>query len=181
MTKRLKAVCGVLLAAAALLGAAEARADISIGVGIEGYMPASNARAAELRAAQLEKLSGTVASLNESAGRDSGKTEVLLAGLYSGTVNSGAAAGVYVEPGPSVLKKEAGPEPRAAAAVEPVQHSRKEAAVKSESKDAEAAPEEKPVSVNTYGSSEKKAGSAGAFLGNLAVLLLLLLLIAVLL
>lgn len=97
MKKQMKAVFGLILAAAALLGAVEARAEISIGVGLEGYMPAANMRAVELRAAQLEKLSDTAVSLSEAGGRDTGKTEVLLAGLYAGSVNAEAAPAVYRE------------------------------------------------------------------------------------
>lgn len=190
MKKRPKAVFGFILAAA-LLGAAEARAEITIGVGIEGYIPAANARAVEMRAAQLERLSGTVVSLNESAGRDAGKTEVLLAGLYAGSVNSEAAPAVYREANraPAVNKaarfclpafdkpadEEAGaaakdevkPEAKPEAGVAGVKDGKEEAAVAAEEKPDEAAgaaAEAKPA-------SDKAAG----FWGALCLVLLLLL------
>ncbi|OGR45091.1 MAG: hypothetical protein A2X35_10035 [Elusimicrobia bacterium GWA2_61_42] len=94
MKKQIKAVGEIILGLAFLFAAAEARAEISIGMGVEGYVPAAS-RAADLRAAQLERLSSAADGLAATA--DSAKTEVLLAGLYSGSVIAEAAPAVYQE------------------------------------------------------------------------------------
>lgn len=93
MNKRIIKAMKLGLALAAIFAAAPVRAEISMEMGVEGYAPGSYSRAAELRAQQLERLADAAERLEASV--DAAGSEVLLAGLYSGSVAAENAAPVY--------------------------------------------------------------------------------------
>jgi hypothetical protein len=149
------------LGLAAIFAAAPARAEISMEMGVEGYVPGSYSRAAELRAGQLERLAAAAERLEASA--DAVGSEVLLAGLYSGSVAAEKASPVYAAaaaalPAPVTL---------------PVKSARRAVAVKSaieqigadapaagdgaavEAEDADAGPAESPATADAAGDKEE--------------------------
>ncbi|OGR52511.1 MAG: hypothetical protein A2049_11200 [Elusimicrobia bacterium GWA2_62_23] len=96
MNKRMIKTMKLGLALAAIFAAAPVRAEISIEMGVEGYVPGAYSRAAEVRAARLESLAAAAQALENSG--DAAGSEVLLAGLYSGSVAAEKVVPVYVEP-----------------------------------------------------------------------------------
>lgn len=135
MSKRMIKVMKLGLALSVIFAAAPVRAEISVEMGVEGYVPGAYSRAAELRAGQLERLAAAVESLEASA--DAASSEVLLAGLYSGSVAAEKAAPVYAAaaalPAPAAL---------------PVRNVRRAVSVKS--------------AIEEIGADEPAAGDAGA-------------------
>lgn len=96
MNKRMIKTMKLGLALAAIFAAAPVRAEISIEMGVEGYVPGAYSRAAEVRAARLESLAAAAEALENSG--DAAGSEMLLAGLYSGSVAAEKVIPVYVEP-----------------------------------------------------------------------------------
>lgn len=98
MKKELKAVCGTILAIAAVLSAGRAGAEISIGMEPVVYSMKPAVWGQVSRSASSERLSATAQSLAEAADSgDTAKAETLLAGLFSGAAQKEAAAPVYAE------------------------------------------------------------------------------------
>jgi hypothetical protein len=96
MKKELKAVCGMVLAVAAVLSAGRAGAEISIGMEPVAYSVRPAAWGQVSRPSSTDRLSAAAESLAEAAGSgDNAKVETLLAGLYSGAARKEAAAPVY--------------------------------------------------------------------------------------
>ncbi len=96
MKKELKAVCGMVLAAAAVISAGRACAEIGISMEPVGYTagPAVWGRASAN--SSTDRLSAAAANLEEAvrSGNNS-DAETLLAGLYSGTMQKETASPVY--------------------------------------------------------------------------------------
>jgi len=136
MNKRIMKTMKLGLALAAIFAAAPVRAEISMEMGIEGYAPGSYSRAAELRAQQLERLAAAAERLEASA--DAAGSEVLLAGLYSGSVAAEKAAPVYAD----------APISRPAPAALPVKNVRRAVSLKS--------------SIEEIGADAPAAGDAGS-------------------
>ena len=112
MKKELKAVCGMILAAAAMLSAASAGAEISIGMEPVAYSVRPAAWGQVSRPSSTDRLSAAAEGLAEAAGSgDTAKAETLLAGLFSGAARKEAAAPVYAS------SKPAAPAPAAIAPV----------------------------------------------------------------
>ena len=112
MKKELKAVCGMILAAAAMLSAASAGAEISIGMEPVAYSVRPAAWGQVSRPSSTDRLSAAAEGLAEAAGSgDTAKAETLLAGLFSGAARKEAAAPVYAS------SKPAAPAPVASAPV----------------------------------------------------------------
>ncbi|MCM2266706.1 MAG: hypothetical protein NDI60_02905 [Elusimicrobiales bacterium] len=97
----MKTIFGLGLALAAMLAARPAQAEATIAMGVEGYVPGAYSRAAEMRAAQLERLAAAAERLQSSA--DAAGAEVLLAGLYSGSAAAENAAPVRLEAAAAAL------------------------------------------------------------------------------
>jgi len=95
MNKRMIKTMKLGLALAAIFAAAPVRAEISIEMGVEGYVPGTYSKAAEVRAARLESLAAAAEALENSG--DAAGSEVLLAGLYSGSVAAEKMIPVHVE------------------------------------------------------------------------------------
>ncbi|MDD5209461.1 MAG: hypothetical protein PHV36_08745 [Elusimicrobiales bacterium] len=96
MKKELKAVCGMVLAAAAVLCAGRAGAQTSINMEPAGYIMKPAAWGQVSRPSSSDRLSEAAESLAEAAkSGDNAKTEALLANLYSGAAGKEAAAPVY--------------------------------------------------------------------------------------
>ncbi|MBI5743800.1 MAG: hypothetical protein HY952_04555 [Elusimicrobia bacterium] len=93
MTKMMKAVA---VAAVVLAAAMPARAEVSIEMGVEGYLASASNRGALTRAAQLEKLSNAADALEAASDEGGARGETLLAGLYAGSVAAEKPA-VYFE------------------------------------------------------------------------------------
>ena len=102
MKKELKAVCGMILAAAAMLSAASAGAEISIGMEPVAYSVRPAAWGQVSRPSSTDRLSAAAESLSEAAvSGDTAKAETLLAGLFSGAAKKEAAAPVYAAARPA--------------------------------------------------------------------------------
>ncbi|MDP2866735.1 MAG: hypothetical protein Q8O90_10875 [Elusimicrobiota bacterium] len=96
MKKELKAVCGLVLAIAAVIGAGRANAEISIGMEPVSYAMKPGAWSQVTRPSSADRLSAAAESLAEAAASgDNAEVETLLAGLYSGAARKEAAAPVY--------------------------------------------------------------------------------------
>ena len=96
MKKELKAVCGTILAIAALIGAGRANAEISISMEPVAYSVRPAVLGQVSRPSSSDRLSAAAENLAEAAGSgDNAKAETLLAGLYSGAARKEAAAPVY--------------------------------------------------------------------------------------
>lgn len=102
MKKELKAVCGMILAAAAMLSAASAGAEISIGMEPVAYSVRPAAWGQVSRPSSTDRLSAAAESLSEAAvSGDNAKAETLLAELFSGAARKEAAAPVYAAARPA--------------------------------------------------------------------------------
>jgi len=102
MKKELKAVCGMILAAAAMLSAASAGAEISIGMEPVAYSVRPAAWGQVSRPSSTDRLSAAAESLSEAAvSGDNAKAEALLAGLFSGAARKEAAVPVYAAARPA--------------------------------------------------------------------------------
>lgn len=102
MKKELKAVCGLVLAVAALISAGQASAEISIGMEPVAYSVRPAAWGQVSRPSSTDRLSAAAESLAEAAGSgDNAKVETLLASLYSGAAKKEAAAPVYAAARPA--------------------------------------------------------------------------------
>jgi len=97
MMKRSKAAGGLVLMAAVFFAAGEARAGISIAMGMGAYVSPAADSAAARRGARLERLAEVADRLAAAGTGDADKAEVLLAGLYAGSVRGEGAPAVYLE------------------------------------------------------------------------------------
>lgn len=124
MKKELKAVCGLVLAIAAVISAGRASAEISIGIEPVAYSVRPAAWGQVSRPSSTDRLSEAAESLAEAAGSgDNAKAETLLASLYSGAARKEAAAPVYAS------AKQAAPAPVVTAPVKSAAPARTKRAV----------------------------------------------------
>lgn len=104
MKKELKAVCGLVLAIAAVISAGQANAEVSIGIEPVAYSVRPAAWGQVSRPSSSDRLSEAAESLAEAAGSgDNTKVETLLAGLYSGAARKEAASPVYASARPAAV------------------------------------------------------------------------------
>ena len=134
MKKELKAVCGMILAAAAVLSVGRAGAEVSIGMEPVAYSVRPAAWGQVSRPSSTDRLSAAAESLSEAAvSGDNAKAEALLAGLFSGAARKEAAAPVYAS------SKPAAPAPVVSAPVKLAVPAKAKRAARAKSKSVDAA------------------------------------------
>jgi hypothetical protein len=185
MTKMMKAVA---VAAVVLAAAMPARAEVSIEMGVEGYLASASNRGALTRAAQLEKLSNAADALEAASDEGGARGETLLAGLYAGSVAAEKPAVYFEQPVPAPKHEHRS---RVKAAVEELGDAAGEAAPAAGAGEAAAADEPSaPAAELTTASADDAGAAAGedggkptlgsdllAMLGTVLVMALLLLVI----